>query len=111
MGYYDFIDSWYGDNYIDRTLKEKLNEMSIDEDTFHEMINAKLEPLAKQIESEFQQTEEYKVKKEKEAILMAHREAEVAFEKEYGEGEYKYCYDVFGTLRNPDYPYLQPIFK
>lgn len=35
MGYYDFIDSWNGDHYIDRTLQEKLNEMGIDEDTFH----------------------------------------------------------------------------
>ncbi|WP_418302448.1 hypothetical protein [Lysinibacillus fusiformis] len=103
MGYYDFIDSWYGDHFIDRTLKEKLNEMGIDENTFHEMINAKLEPLVKQIESEFQQTEEYKVKKEQEAVLATHRAAEAAFNKEYGQDEYKYCYDVFGMLRNPNY--------
>ncbi len=103
MGYYDFIDSWYGNHYTDRALKEKLNEMGIDEDTFHKMINAKLEPLVGQIELEFQQTEEYRVKKEQEAILKAQREAEVAFEKEYGQGEYRYCFDVFGTLRNPDY--------
>ncbi|MFJ7840344.1 hypothetical protein ACIQXG_12865 [Lysinibacillus sphaericus] len=103
MGYYDFIDSWYGDHYIDHALKEKLNEMGIDEDTFHELINAKLEPLIEHIELEFQQTEEYRVKKEQEAILRAHREAEAAFEKEYGQGEYRYCYDVFGTLQNSDY--------
>lgn len=46
------------------------------------MINAKLEPLAKQNESKFQQTEEYKVKKEQEAVLAAHRAAEAAFNKE-----------------------------
>jgi len=103
MGYYDFIDSWYGDHYSDHTLKEKLKEMGIEEDTFHELVHTKLEPLREQIEREFQLTEEYKVKKEHEAILAAHRTAEVAFEKEYGQDEYKYCYDVFGTLRNPAY--------
>ncbi|WP_068985157.1 hypothetical protein [Lysinibacillus xylanilyticus] len=103
MGYYDFIDFWYGDHYISRALEEKLNEMGIDEDTFHEMINAKLEPLVEQIELEFQQTEEYRVKKEQEAILRAHREAEAAFERVYGQGEYRYCYDIFGTLQNPAY--------
>jgi len=56
-----------------------------------------------QIEQEFQQTEEYKVKKEQEAILAAHRTAEAAFNKEYDQGEYEYCYDLFGTLRNPVY--------
>lgn len=103
MGYYDFIDSWYGDHYSDRTLNEKLKEMGIEEDTFHELVHTKLEPLREQIEREFQRTEEYKAKKEQEAILVAHRTAEVAFEKEYGQDEYKYCYDVFGTLRNPAY--------
>lgn len=103
MGYYDFIDSWYGDRYVSCVLEGKLNEMGIDEDTFHKMINAKLEPLVEQIEVEFQQTEEYRVKKEQETILRAHREAEAAFNKEYGEDEYRYCFDAFGTLRNPDY--------
>lgn len=103
MGYYDFIDSWYGDHYVHSKLATQLDEMGIEEDTFHKMINAKLEPLIEEIEQEFQQTEEYKVKKEQEAILAAHRSAEAAFNKEYGQGEYEYCYDVFGTLRNPTY--------
>jgi len=103
MGYYDFIDSWYGDYYVHSKLATQLDEMGIDENTFHKMINAKLEPLIEKIEQEFQQTEEYKVKKEQEAILAAHRTAEAAFNKEYGQGEYEYCYDVFGTLRNSVY--------
>ncbi|MGE7114799.1 hypothetical protein [Lysinibacillus sp. NPDC047702] len=103
MSYYDFIDSWYGDHYIDRELKKKLKEMGIEEDTFHKMINVKLELLIEQIEQEFQHTEEYRVKKEQEALLVAHRTAEAAFNKEYGRDEYRYCYDVFGKLRNPAY--------
>ncbi|MCS1381897.1 hypothetical protein NXZ75_06805 [Lysinibacillus sphaericus] len=83
--------------------------MGIYGNTFHKMINAKLEPLIEKIEQEFQQTEEYKVKKEQEAILAAHRTAEAAFNKEYGQGEYEYCYDLFGTLRNP--VYLELKFK
>lgn len=103
MSYYDLIDSWYGDHYISRALEEKLHEMGIDEDTFHELINAKLEPLIEQIEFEFQQTEEYKVKKKHDAILETHRKVKKAFEDLYGEDTFRYCYDVFGELRNPEY--------
>lgn len=103
MGYYDFIDSWYGDHYISGALEMKLNEMGIDEDTFHKMINAKLEPLVEQIELEFQQSEEYKVKKKQDAILETHRKVQKAFEDLYGEDTYRFCYDVFGELRNPEY--------
>ncbi|MFE3574437.1 hypothetical protein [Lysinibacillus sp. NPDC059133] len=54
MSYYDLLDSWYGDHYIERELEKKLKEMEIDEDTFHRMINAKLEPLIEKIKLEFQ---------------------------------------------------------
>ena len=59
--------------------------------------------MNRQIEKEFKQTEEYKAKILHKVKLEKHRKAEAAFDKEYGKGEYKYCYDVFGTLRNPEY--------
>ena len=73
------------------------------EDFLYDLIYEKLNPIIEKIEAEFQQTEEYRVKKEQVAILRAHREAEATFETEYGQGEYRYCYDVFGTLRNSAY--------
>lgn len=56
-----------------------------------------------QIEFGFQQTEKFKVKIQQRAILEGHRAVESAFKKEYGQCEYRYCSDVFGTLSNPAY--------
>ena len=103
MGYYDFLDNWYGDYYMQDRLNTWLREMEITEDEFYEIINKKIDPLNRQIEKEFKQTEEYKAKILHKVKLDEHRSAEAAFDKEYGQGEYKYCYDVFGTLRNPEY--------
>lgn len=102
VSYYDLIEySLY--DCADSSIRKVAKEMDKEEDFLYDLIYEKLNPIIEKIEAEFQQTEEYKVKKEQEAILATHRTAEVAFEKEYGQGEYKYCYDVFGTLRNPAY--------
>lgn len=102
LSYYDLIEySLY--DCADSSIRKVAKEMDKEEDFIYDLIYEKLNPIIEKIEAEFQQTEEYKVKKEQEAILATHRTAEVAFEKEYGQGEYKYCYDVFGTLRNPVY--------
>lgn len=103
MGYYDFLDSWYGDYFMQGKLDKWLKEMDITEDQFYEIINAKVDPLTKMIEKEFRQTEEYKAKILQKVTLDKHRRKETEFNKEYGQGEYKRCYDVFGKLRNPSY--------
>ncbi|MGA3598602.1 hypothetical protein [Lysinibacillus agricola] len=103
MGYYDFIDSWYGDYYLSDKMNRWLKEMEINEDQFYEIINVKVDPLTKMIEKEFNQTEEYKAEILQKVTLDKYRRKEKEFDKEYGQGEYKHCYDVFGNLRNPDY--------
>lgn len=102
VSYYDLIEYSFYD-CADSSIRKVAKEMDKEEDFLYDLIYEKLNPIIEKIEAEFQQTEEYKVKKEQEVILAAHRTAEAAFEKDYGQGEYKYCYDVFGTLRNPAY--------
>ncbi|MGA3676002.1 hypothetical protein [Lysinibacillus agricola] len=102
VSYYDLIEySLY--DCADSSIRKVANETDKEEDFLYDLIYEKLNPIIEKIEAEFHQTEEYKVKREQEAILMAYREVEAAFEKEYGQGEYRYCYDIFGTLRNPAY--------
>lgn len=102
VSYYDLIEySLY--DCADSSIRKVAKEMDKGEDFLYDLIYEKLNPVIEKIEAEFQQTEEYRAKKEQEAILREHREAEAAFEKEYGQCEYRYCYDVFGTLRNPTY--------
>ncbi|MBD8025552.1 hypothetical protein H9636_02660 [Ureibacillus sp. Re31] len=103
MGYYDLLESWPGDFITQKELNEKLESMNISEEALWGMVYKKLDPIIEKIKSEFQQTEEYKVTQEHEKILKVHREAEKAFNDEYGYDEYRYCYDVFGNLRNAAY--------
>ena len=39
MSYYDFLDNWYGDYYMQDRLNSWLREMEITEDEFYEIIN------------------------------------------------------------------------
>src|SRR5699024_2298212 len=80
-----------------------MTEMDITAEELEDMIWKKLEPIMKQIDAEFEQTEEYKAKQEQNAILEKHRKVLYEFEKLYGTGTYKYCYDVFGNLMNEEY--------
>ena len=103
VGYYDLAESWYGDFIVKKTLQKKLDEMGIDEETLHELISIKIDPLVEQIESEFQQSEEYKTRQKHDKITTIYAANKIQFESDYGSNTYDYCYDVFGELRNPEY--------
>lgn len=103
MSYYDLLEYWPGDCILQSKLNEKLEEMGITEEELWDMVYKKLDPLIKKIEAEFKQTKEYKAKQEQNAILEKHRKVSYEFEKLYGTGTYKYCYDVFGNLMNEEY--------
>lgn len=92
---YDFINS--------TKLQQQLNEMELTEEELFDMIYAKLDPIMKEIRAAYEQTEEYKTSQQHQAIVRTHLEAKAKFDKEYGQGEYCHCYDVFGELRNPEY--------
>ena len=102
-GYYDIADGWFslyewGGSRIQNVAKE----LNCSEDILYDLINAKLEPLQKAIQAEFQSTEEYKTHAEHERIIKAYRSNKDKFNKKYdlSGDEYDKCYDVFGTLRN-----------
>lgn len=102
ISYYDLIEySLY--DCADSSIRKVANETGKEEEFIYDLIYEKLNPIIEIIEKEFQQTEEYKAKKEHQAIFKKHREAERAFEDIYGSDTYRYCYDIFGELRNPEY--------
>ena len=101
MGYYDLIEFCLYDMAGDR-LKALSEDIGISEDNLYQMINDKLDKIINQAEEEYSQTEEYKTSIIHSAILANHREKERVFNNKYGEDTYKYCYDVFGNLRNEE---------
>lgn len=107
IDYYDIIDwgGWYRDYIIGTTLQKKLEQLGITEDELTEMICGKFDPIVEKIQAEFAQSEEGIAKVEHEKILKEYNDQKVSFAKKYNinESEYDYCYDVFGTLRNPEY--------
>lgn len=106
MGYYDIIDisSWIGDYIIGSRWKDKVEALGLPEEELVDMIYKKFQPIIDQVEEEFQQTEEFKVREENRRILKEHQHRVDAFIEKYGasRNEYNYCYDVFGKLRNPE---------
>ncbi len=104
--YYDVIEfgDWIGD-YVRGDLKAKADILGITEEELTNIIYEKWQPVADQIKAEYEQTEEYRVTKEHDRIIREWTEKREAFSNKYGvdQGEYSRCYDVFGTLRNPEY--------
>lgn len=102
MNYYDLLEYWVGDCIYGDRLQSKLEEMGLDEETFWDMVYAKLQPIIDKIKKEFEATEEYKISQEHRAIIDKHITAKNEFESIYGNNTYDYCYDVFGELRNKE---------
>lgn len=104
IGYYDLVDlSWIGD-YVRGRWSDKVKAVGIPEEELDKMIYEKLQPLINQVQAEYHQTEEYKAQKEHSRIFKEHRQRVEDFKNKYdaGENDYDQCFDVFGTLRNPD---------
>ena len=106
IGYYSIVDwgSWIGDYITGSRWKDKVDIIGLPEDELVDLIYKKFQPIIDQVESEFQQTEEYKCREEHKRLLEEHRERVSVFTDKYdtSENEYDHCYDVFGNLRNPE---------
>lgn len=106
IGYYSVIDlgEWI-DDYVRGGLKAKADGLGITEDELSDMIYEKWQPVVDRIRSEYEQTEEYRVTKEYDRIIKIWSEKRRTFAKKYGvsQDEFDKCYDVYGTLRNPEY--------
>lgn len=103
--YYDLVEfSWY-DCIISSKIDDIAEEMNVDSGLVWEEITKKLDALQDKVNAEFEQTEEYKVKKEHDAILHEYwmKKHEFAETYEMQENEYDRCFDIFGVLRNKEY--------
>ncbi|ANP83878.1 hypothetical protein BAQ53_24440 [Bacillus sp. B25(2016b)] len=103
MGYYTLLEYWPGDCIIQTKLNEKLVDMGITEQELWNMVYVKLQPIIDRVQAEYEQTEEYKAKQEQREILEGYRTKQATFDKQYGQGSYDRCYDIYGVLRNKEY--------
>lgn len=106
INYYEIADgfSWFGD-HVRGSLKAKADALGVTEAELCDMVEAKLQPLIDRIKVEYEHTEEYAASQEHDRIIWEWTEKRKAFAREYGvdQEEYDRCYDVFGTLRNPEH--------
>ena len=103
--YYDIATDFFTlYDWADYSINAAADALNCDPDDIYTLIMAKLEPLQKSIKAEFQKTEEYKTHREHERIIERHSADKAHFNEKYGLTGYEYdqCYDVFGTLRNPE---------
>lgn len=102
IGYYDMIEFCYYE-YVEKKINQIAEETGKSFNDIYKIVEDKLYPLYERIKLEYQQTEAYKAEEEQKDIIRRHNIAEAAFDKIYGSGQYRFCYDVFGTLRNEAY--------
>lgn len=103
MSHYTLLEFGVEDCTNSTRLNKQAEEMGIPVGQLLGMVYDKLNPLVDQLIAAHEQTEEYKTKQKHDAILKAYHEAKQEFEAIYGSDTYKYCYDVFGELRDPEY--------
>ncbi|SEU19733.1 hypothetical protein [Enterocloster clostridioformis] len=104
--YYSIVDwgSWIGDYITDSRWKDKVETIGLPENELVDLIYKKFQSIIDRVESEFQQTEEYRAREEHRRILKEHNQRVAEFKEKYdaSESQYNDCYDVFGNLRSPD---------
>ena len=106
VDYYDIATEGFSlYEWGEAAIEAAARVLNCPENTIYDLIEQKIQPLQEKIMNEFQQTEEYKVHKEHERITTLYAANKVKFNEKYGVSgkEYDKCYDVFGTLRNPEY--------
>lgn len=103
--YYDLIDFNWCDCVEESKIDNIAEQMNIDPNLIWEEITKKLDSLQDKVNAEFEQTEEYKVKKKHDAVLKEYRIKKHRFAEKYEiqENEYDNCFDIFGKLRNKEY--------
>lgn len=104
MSYYDVCETWWGDCVCggESAIAGKLG---IEPAEVCEIIGKKLDPLSEWLTAEFHQSPEYIAKQEHERIMADYLEASSKFCRRYDvdKDDFARCYDIFLTLRNPEY--------
>ena len=105
VNYYDLATNFFSlYDWGDSKIQSAAVALDCDPDVLYDLITEKIEPLQKTIQAEFQETEEYKAHIKINRITAEYRKNKEKWNTKYGftGNEYDKCYDVFGTLRNPD---------
>ncbi len=106
VNYYDFVDKWFNIyDYCDRKITAIAGELGVEVGIIYDMVETKLDPLIRAIQSEYHETEEYKTNAEHERITTLYAANKVEFNQKYGyesfSHKYDEIYDVYGNLMNP----------
>lgn len=107
VSYYDIADGWFTVyDYCDRKITATADKLGVSVDAVYDLVQAKLDPLIKSIQSEYRESEEYITHEEHERITTQYAINKTKFNQKYGYDSlsYKYdeIYDVFGSLMNQD---------
>ena len=105
MGYYDFVDFSYEDCLGERMLEMVAAQLMTTAEEVLKAVTKPLTELQEVIREEFSRTEEFRAKREHEAILQKHKKAKHDFMMQYGFSaiDYDRCYNVFGQLMDAEY--------
>ncbi len=107
IGFYELADGFYGlYDYCDSKIQMVANEMNVSVGSIYDQVEKKLEIIKDKAIEIFSQTDEYKTHEEHERITSIYALKKIEFNDKYGldarSNEYDRCYDVFGTLQNPE---------
>ena len=79
--------------------------LGVSEEEIYKAVESKIGPLELELQEEFQQTEESQTYRRNLRIVLEYERKKRQFNMEYmledNDDRYDYCYDVFGSLRNP----------
>lgn len=106
VDYYDLATEWFSlYDWGNVKIGTSARELNCSEEDIYTLIEKKLQPIQEQVIEEFKQTEEYRTHNEHEKITTLYAANKANFNAKYGvtDNEYDKCYDVFGTLQNPEY--------
>lgn len=105
IGYYDLVDYKIEDCIGDRLIEQLAEKTGMGEEAIWDLIAQKLKPLQEAVQSEFAETEEGKVSKRNQQILLDYEQRKRKFCMELGMDGVKYdrCYNVLGELMNGEY--------
>lgn len=105
VNYYDLADDIFNlYDWGDKKMCIAADALHCSVESLYNLIEKKLNPLIERIQAEFAQTEEFKVHQEHERITTLHAARKTDFNERYrtvGSNVYDQCYDVFGSLQNP----------
>ena len=111
VNYYTLALDWFALGEYNDKITDIATALNVDTAAVYDVVDAKITPLQKRIQAEFEQTEEFITKMKHKEIINRYKEEKALFSQKYrcSEMEYDYCYNVFGELMNESH--LEKIVK